>query len=121
MATVNGWVKVAGRWYIDVVIAGGAAVSDIIALGNRSIVGLQFDAAFAGTALTLQSGGTDATLANYYYDNILLSLTVAASRTIGIDIAKTFPMTGFAKLTSGTSQGAETPTTVRVYAVEWER
>jgi hypothetical protein len=119
MATVNSWVDLAGRSYIDVVIAGGAAVSDIIALGNRSIVGLQFDAAFAGTAVTLQSGGTDATLANYYYDTGALSITVAASRFVGIDVSKTFGMTGFAKLTSGTSQGGGTPTTVRVYAVNW--
>jgi hypothetical protein len=119
MATVNNWVELAGRSYIDAIIAGGAAVSDIIALGNRTIVGLQFDAAFAGTTVTFQAGGAADNLANYYYDTGLFSITVAASRYYGIDVNRLYSLTGFAKLTSGTSQGGGTPSTVRVYAVKW--
>jgi hypothetical protein len=117
MATVNGWVDLAGRSYIDVVIAAEATVTDVIALGGRVLTGLQFDSALAGTAITIHCGAADDDLAAYYYDGgTALSLTVAASRYFGFARDKVEPIMGYVRFTSGSAQGAETPTTVRVYA-----
>lgn len=118
MATINNWVRLSGRSYIDATIAAEATESDVIALGNRVICALQFDDDFAGVAVTLQCGGADDDLAAYYYDTGAVSVTVDNSRFVGIDLAKTFPITGYVKLISGTQQGAATPSVVRVFALD---
>lgn len=118
MATINNWVKLSGRSYIDATIPAEDTDSDVIALGNRVICALQFDADFDGTAITFECGGAADELAQYDYDAEELSITVAASRTVGINLVATFPITGFLKLVSGTAQAAGTPSVVRVYAVD---
>jgi len=92
----------------SVVISSGGTTSGAIELeGGATLVGIRMPSAFTGTAMTFtESTSTTGTFQAVYDSAGQISLTVAASRTIMIDPARTRGLR-FIKLVSGSSEGAD--------------
>jgi len=96
------------------VIANGASLSGSVRIGGHRIVAIEMPAGWTAAALTFQ-GSLDGDTFNNFYDEAgaEISITVAASRFIGLDAAA-LELSGveYLKVRSGTSgapvnQGAE--------------
>ena len=90
--------------YKTVGILISTAESAAIATGGMSLVGIQFPAAFTGTAITFEACDTvDGTFLPVYNSSGLVSYTIAQARFYAID-PKDFAGIQFLKIKSGSTE-----------------
>ena len=99
-------------------IANGGTTSGALDLLSETLLGIFVPSSFTGTALTFQVAtavdGTYVTLTNE--DGSDYSVTVAASKFVAVD-PQIFAGVRFAKLVSGSAEGAERTLTLATRAI----
>lgn len=104
---------------VEVTIASGSSLTDVINLGGNILAGVHMPASWTAANLTLQACDTaDGTFLDIYdEDGIELTLTAAASRAISVDSRNTLPWR-FIKIRSGTAASAVNQTADRTLKIE---